>query len=157
MEMLDKTEHEGMRPGMAFQMVYLGLLDVADVADAQGGLPNGEVECEELAQGRLVVAMKYHKPHDTLQVEGLSGDTFDVWVDNETICFLNDLNQASDGRGVRSAAIPFEDVQNIGFSDLGGGESCIVLSYLKGDVTVEIGFTKASFKNFKQVMMACAQ
>lgn len=102
-------------------------------------------------------AMKYHKPHDTLQVEGLSGDTFDVWVDNETICFLNDLNQASDGRGVRSAAIPFEDVQNIGFSDLGGGESCIVLSYLKGDVTVEIGFTKASFKNFKQVMMACAQ
>ena len=102
-------------------------------------------------------AMKYHKPHDTLQVEGLSGDTFDVWVDNETICFLNDLNQASDGRGVRSAAIPFEDVQNIGFFDLGGGESCIVLSYLKGDMTVEIGFTKASFKNFKQVMMACAQ
>lgn len=102
-------------------------------------------------------AMKYHKPHDTLQVEGLSGDTFDVWVDNETICFLNDLNQASDGRGVRSAAIPFEDVQNIGFSDLGGGESCIVLSYLKGDMTVEIGFTKASFKNFKQVMMACVQ
>ncbi len=102
-------------------------------------------------------AMKYHKPHDALQVEGMSGDMFDVWVNNETICFLNDLNQASDGRGVRSAAIPFEDVQNIGFSDLGGGEGCIILSYLKDETTVEIGFTKASFKNFKQVMMACAK
>ena len=102
-------------------------------------------------------AMKYHKPHDTLQVEGLSGDMFDIWIDDTTICFLNDLNQACDGRGVRSAAIPFEDVQNIGLSDLGGGETCIVLSYLKGDTTVEIGFTKASFKNFKQVMMAGAR
>ncbi len=102
-------------------------------------------------------AMKYNKPEDTLQVEGLSGDIFDVWVDGDIICFLNDLDQACDGRGVRSAAIAFDAVQNIGVTALGEGESCIVLSYLKGEQTVEIGFTKASFKNFKRVMMACAE
>lgn len=102
-------------------------------------------------------AMKYNKPEETLQVEGLSGDIFDVWVDGDIICFLNDLDQACDGRGVRSAAIAFDDVQNIGVETIGGGESCIVLSYLKGEQTVEIGFTKASFKNFKRVMMACAE
>lgn len=102
-------------------------------------------------------AMKYNKPEETLQVEGLSGDIFDVWVDGDIICFLNDLDQACDGRGVRSAAIAFDDVQNIGIETVGEGESCIVLSYLKGEQTVEIGFTKASFKNFKRVMMACAE
>jgi hypothetical protein len=32
MEMLDKTNHEGVRPHVAFQIVHLGLLDVTDVS-----------------------------------------------------------------------------------------------------------------------------
>ena len=36
-------------------MIDLGLLDVADVAYPQGSLPDGEVECNELTHGRLVV------------------------------------------------------------------------------------------------------
>ena len=99
-------------------------------------------------------AMTYHKPADVLQVEGLSGDLFDVWVDGDVICFQNDLGQACDGRGVRTAAVAFSDVENIGASNY-GGEECVVLSYYRGEQLIEIGFTKASFKNFKKVMMAC--
>ncbi|MBQ9080651.1 MAG: hypothetical protein IJY27_06225 [Clostridia bacterium] len=102
-------------------------------------------------------AMQYHKPADTLQVEGLAGDLFDVWVDGDIICFQNDLDQASEGRGVRTAAIPFDDVQSIGIASYGEGGECIVLAYSRGDETIEIGFTKDSFKNFKRVMMACAE
>ena len=53
--MLDETNQEGVAPHVAFQMVHLGLLEVADVAYPKGGLPDGEVEREELAYGRLVV------------------------------------------------------------------------------------------------------
>lgn len=99
-------------------------------------------------------AMTYHKPADVLQVEGLSGDLFDVWVDGDVICFQNDLNQACDGRGVRTAAVAFSDVESIGSATY-DGEDCVVLSYYRGDQLIDIGFTKASFKNFKQVMMSC--
>ncbi len=100
--------------------------------------------------------LAHHKPADTLQVKGLSGDLFDVWVDNEIICFQNDLGQASGGRGVRTAAIPFESVQGIGLSRL-DGEECIVLTYLQDGEAVRIGFTKDSFSNFKRVMMQAAE
>ena len=53
--MFHKAQHERMAPGMAFQMVCPGLLDVADVSHAQGASPDGEVQREELAHGRLVV------------------------------------------------------------------------------------------------------
>ena len=99
-------------------------------------------------------AMAYHKPADVLQVEGLSGDLFDVWVDGDVICFQNDLGQACDGRGVRTAAVAFADVENIGSANY-DGEDCVVLSYYRGDQLIDIGFTKASFKNFKKVMMDC--
>lgn len=99
-------------------------------------------------------AISHRMPEETLQVEGLSGDMFDVWINGETICFLNDLDQASDGRGVRTAVIPFEDVQSIGISSGRGDEECIVLSYLKDGDTIEIGFKKSSFGNFKKVMLS---
>ena len=99
-------------------------------------------------------ALAYHKPADVLQVEGLSGDLFDVWVDGDVICFQNDLGQACDGRGVRTAAVAFSDVESIGAANY-GGEECVVLSYYRGEQLIEIGFTKASFKNFKKVIMAC--
>ena len=99
-------------------------------------------------------AMAYHKPADVLQVEGLSGDLFDVWVDGDVICFQNDLSQACDGRGVRTAAVAFADVENISAANY-DGEDCVVLSYYRGEQLIEIGFTKASFKNFKKVMMSC--
>lgn len=97
-------------------------------------------------------AAGHHKPEETLQVEGLSGDLFDVWVDGETICFLNDLDQATGGRGVRTAAIDFGDVEGIGFGRVGESGECIVLTYSKDDELREIGFTKESFANFKRVM-----
>ena len=99
-------------------------------------------------------AMEYHKPADVLQVEGLSGDLFDIWVDGDVICFQNDLGQACDGRGVRTAAVAFADVENISAANY-GGEECVVMSYYRGEQLIEIGFTKASFKNFKKVMMSC--
>ena len=98
--------------------------------------------------------LAHHKPEETLQVRGLSGDLFDVWVDDETICFQNDLDQASGGRGVRTAAIPFDAVQGIGIGRIGNDE-CIVLTYLRDNEQIEIGFTKDSFGNFKRVMLAC--
>ena len=53
--MFHETQHERMAPGMAFQVVGPGLLDVADVSHAQGTSPDGEVQCKKLAHGRLVV------------------------------------------------------------------------------------------------------
>ena len=53
--MFDETYQEGVAPHVAFQMVHLGLLEVADVAYPKGALPDGEVEREKLAYGRLVV------------------------------------------------------------------------------------------------------
>lgn len=105
-----------------------------------------------IEQQYVAFGLAHRKPADTLQVEGLSGDLFDVWVDNDTICFQNDLDQASGGRGVRTAAIPFDAVQNIGLRDL-DGEECIVLTYTRDSATVEIGFTRASFANFRRVML----
>ena len=55
MEMSYETYHERMAPCMALEMVHLGLLDIADVAYTHVCLPDGHVEHEELAQGRLVV------------------------------------------------------------------------------------------------------
>lgn len=105
-----------------------------------------------IEQRYVSFGLAHHKPEDTLQVEGLAGDLFDVWVDNETICFQNDLEQASAGRGVRTAAIPFDAVENIGKCSL-DGKDCIVLSYVQDGETVEIGFTSASFGNFRRVML----
>ncbi len=96
-------------------------------------------------------AAAHHKPEETFWVEGLAGDLFDVWVDGETICFLNDIDQATGGRGVRSAAIAFEDVEGIGYGKVGDGD-CIVLTYKQNGVIRDIGFTKSSFINFKRVM-----
>ena len=79
---------------------------------------------------------------------------FDIWVDGDVICFQNDLGQACDGRGVRTAAVAFADVENISAANY-GGEECVVMSYYRGEQLIEIGFTKASFKNFKKVMMSC--
>lgn len=97
-------------------------------------------------------AAAHNKPDSTLQVTGMSGDLFDVWVDGDTICFLNDLTQANAGRGVRSAVIAFGDVSNLGFDTLADGTECIVLTYMKSDQTREIRFTKESFPNFKRVL-----
>lgn len=105
-----------------------------------------------IEQRYVSFGLAHHKPEDTLQVEGLSGDLFDVWLDDDTICFQNDLDQASNGRGVRTAAIPFDAVQNIGLRDL-DGEQCIVLTYIRDGETVEIGFTRASFGNFRRVVL----
>lgn len=105
-----------------------------------------------IEQKYVSFALAHHKPEDTLQVEGLAGDLFDVWVNDEVICFQNDLDQASGGRGVRTAAIPFESVQSIGASRL-DGKACIILTYVQDEETVDIGFTSASFGNFKRVML----
>lgn len=105
-----------------------------------------------IEQKYVSFALAHHKPEDTLQVEGLAGDLFDVWVNDEVICFQNDLDQASGGRGVRTAAIPFESVQGIGASRL-DGKACIILTYTQDEETVDIGFTSASFGNFKRVML----
>ena len=40
---------------MALQVIDLGLLDIAEIAQAQVCFPDGEIEGEELAHGRLVV------------------------------------------------------------------------------------------------------
>jgi hypothetical protein len=97
-------------------------------------------------------AAAHNKPEDTLQVSGMSGDLFDVWVDGDTICFLNDLTQAAEGRGIRSAVISFGDVSGFRFDKLEDGAECVVLTYMKVDETREIRFTKESFVNFKRVM-----
>lgn len=130
-----------------------------DVQDDYAGAGSVEELWERLTpiERRYVsFGLAHHKPEDTLQVKGLSGDLFDVWVDDEVICFQNDLEQASGGRGVRTAAIPFESVQGIGLSRL-GGEECIVLTYVQDGEAVKIGFTKDSFGNFKRVMMQAAE
>ncbi len=97
-------------------------------------------------------AAAHNKPEETMQVTGMSGDLFDVWVDGDTICFLNDLKQAADGRGIRSAVISFGDVSGFRFDKLDDGAECVVLTYMKSDETREIRFTKESFVNFKRVM-----
>lgn len=97
-------------------------------------------------------AAAHNKPEETLQVTGMSGDLFDVWVDGDTICFLNDLKQAADGRGIRSAVISFGDVSGFRFDKLDDGAECVVLTYMKSDETREIRFSKESFVNFKRVM-----
>ena len=103
-------------------------------------------------------AAAHHKPDNTLQVTGMSGDLFDVWVDseNETICFLNDLTQASEGRGVRSAVIAFSEVEGLSQECLADGCECVVLSYKKDGQAREIRFTKDSFPNFKRVLEQAA-
>ena len=53
--MFYEAYHECMAPCMAFQVVHLSLLDVADVSHSQVRFPDRNVEREELAQGRLVV------------------------------------------------------------------------------------------------------
>ncbi len=115
----------------------------------------GEISLVELKYVRFAAA--HNRPDETLQVTGMSGDLFDVWVDNDTICFLNDLGQAEAGRGVRSAAIPFGDVSGFRFDKIEDGAECVVLMYMKGDETREIRFTKESFANFKQVMEEAGQ
>ena len=55
MEMLHQTYQEGVRPGVALQVVDLGLLYIANITYAQVGCMDGKVECQELAKGRLVV------------------------------------------------------------------------------------------------------
>ena len=130
-----------------------------DVPDDYAGAGSVEELWERLTpiERRYVsFGLAHHKPEDTLQVKGLSGDLFDVWVDDEVICFQNDLEQATGGRGVRTAVIPFESVQGIGLSRL-GGEECIVLTYVQDGEAVKIGFTKDSFGNFKRVMMQAAE
>ena len=54
-EMPHDAYHEVVRIGMAFQVVHLGLLEVADVAYAHHCIPQGEIEGEQLAERRIVV------------------------------------------------------------------------------------------------------
>ena len=44
-----------MTPSMAFQVVYLGLLNVAVIAYSQICLLDRNIKCQELAEGRLVM------------------------------------------------------------------------------------------------------
>ncbi|HHT53475.1 MAG TPA: hypothetical protein GX011_00880 [Clostridiales bacterium] len=101
-------------------------------------------------------AAAHHKPDSTLQVTGMSGDLFDVWVDGDRICFLNDLGQAMEGRGVRSAVIPFGEVTGLGLDKLEEGAECVVLTYEKDGEVCEIRFAKESFGNFRQVLEQAA-
>lgn len=111
---------------------------------------NLEISPIELKYARF--AAENAKPDDTMRVEGMSGDRFDVWVNADTICFLNDLDEAIGGRGVRSAVIPFDDVTGLGADKLADGTECIVLSYSKDGESREIRFTRDSFAAFKRVM-----
>lgn len=121
-----------------------------EMSHAPEALGAGEISPTLLKYARFAAA--HNKPDATLQVTGMSGDLFDVWVDGDTICFLNDLSQAGGGRGVRSAAIAFGDVSSLSRDCLEGSVECVVLSYLKEGQTREIRFTKESFPNFKRVM-----
>ena len=55
LEMFDETYQEGVAPHVTFQMVHFGLLNVADIAYTQGGLPDGKVERDILSNGWLVM------------------------------------------------------------------------------------------------------
>ena len=55
MEVFHETYHECIAPCMTFQMVHIGLLDIKDISQAQVRLLDGEIEGEELADGRLVM------------------------------------------------------------------------------------------------------
>lgn len=121
--------------------------------ETSGSMPKG-ISPTELKYVRFAAA--HRKPDETLQVTGMSGDLFDVWVDGDTICFLNDLGQATEGRGVRSAVIPFADVSGLRLEKLEDGAECVVLTYEKDGEPREIRFTKESFGNFKRVMEQAA-
>jgi len=121
--------------------------------EPSGSIPEG-ISPTELKYARFAAA--HHKPDETLQVTGMSGDLFDVWVDGDTICFLNDLGQAIEGRGVRTAVIPFADVSGLRLEKLEDGAECVVLTYEKDGEPREIRFTKESFGNFKRVMEQAA-
>ncbi len=142
----DETEESEPEPEMAEQAKNReGDFERASIAELLE-----ELSPVELKYARFAAA--HNKPDQTLQVTGMSGDLFDVWVDNDTLCFLNDLGQALEGRGIRVAVIPFGDVSDIGFDQLSDGAECVVLTYIKSDETREIRFTKESFANFKRVM-----
>ena len=53
--MFDKAQHECMRPTVAFQIVYLSLLDVADITYSQATFLDWDIKREELSDSRLVV------------------------------------------------------------------------------------------------------
>ena len=55
MEMLDKTNHEGMRPSMTLQVIHFGLLNVANISYAYVRLLDRKIKREELTERRLVM------------------------------------------------------------------------------------------------------
>ena len=84
-----------------YESPYVALPDEGNDTGPEGGEEAGKAGDDDsgepagsMPQGLSPVELKYakfaavhHKPDSTLQVTGMSGDLFDVWVDGDTICF----------------------------------------------------------------------
>ena len=71
-EMADDAEEEGVGVAVVFQLVDVALANVAEVAHAQGGLAEGEVEGEEVAAAEGIEGMR----EADVVVVGAKGEQF---------------------------------------------------------------------------------